>query len=268
MRKIHKVWLVGPETKLGQAILISLDQKFINTLSTSIEDVDVNVIDEALAFCYLNQPDAIINCYDFNDIDECKKNPEKAYKINAIVARNLAICSRKIGARFIHLSTDNVFGLESDTPYTEFDEPNATSVYGKSKLEGEKFVRDLSQKYFIVRTGYVYDKQHNYIDNNYDSSRKICPTSTSELAKFIVMLMNTPEYGVYHAHSRGYCTRLEFISKLEEYTPEKINFNEKNEKSEKSEIKNIQLDDFMLRVSNLYEFPTWEEDMLNSIKNK
>ncbi|HCW53145.1 MAG TPA: hypothetical protein DG753_05285 [Clostridium sp.] len=265
MRKIHKVWLAGAETKVRQSILKSIDQRIVNTLSTDIEDVDVSIIDEALAFSYLNQPDAIINCYDFNNIDECEKNPEKAYKINTIVARNLAICSRRIGARFIHLSTDNVFGIENDKPYTEFDEPNPTNVYGKSKAEGEKFIKNLAQKYFILRTGYVYDEQNNYVNNSYDISRKISPTSASELAKFIIILMNTPEYGVYHAHSKGYCTYLDFINKLMKYTSEKIDI---NEELEKHVFKNIQLDDLMLRISNLYEFPTWEEDMLNNIKKK
>lgn len=265
MRKIHKVWLAGADTKLGQAILKSLDQRIVNTLSTDTEDLDVGIIDEALAFCYLNQPDAIINCYDFNDIEECEKNPEKAYKINAIIARNLAICSRKIGARFIHLSTDNVFGEERDKPYAEFDVPNPTSVYGKSKFEGENFIKSLGQKYFIVRTGYTYDSKHSYEDKNYDTKRKISPTSTAELAEFIITLMNTPEYGVYHANSKEYCTYSEFINELNNYSNEKIQINKENEDSE---IQNIQLDNLMLRISKLYEFPTWKEDLLNNIKEK
>lgn len=265
MRKIHKVWLAGAETKIGQAFLKSIDQRIVNTLSTDIEDVDVSVIDEALAYSYLNQPDAIINCYDFNDIDECEKNPEKAYKMNAIVARNLAICSRKIGARFVHISTDSVFGEEREKPYTEFDVPNPINVYGRSKVEGENFIKDLGQKYFIVRTGYVYDAEHHYVDKNYDIRRKICPTSASELAKFIIMLMNTPEYGVYHAHSKGYCTYLEFIHEVMNHSNDKIEINKENENDS---FKNIKLDEFMLRISNLYEFPTWEEDLLNNVKEK
>jgi len=263
MRKIHKVWIAGAETKIGQSILKLLDKDVINALSTDIEDVDVSIIDEALAFCYLNQPDAIINCYDFNDIDACEENPEKAYKINAIVARNLAICSRKIGARLVHISTDNVFGLESEKPYTEFDEPNPVNVYGKSKLEAEKFIKSLGQKYFIVRTGYIYDDKHNYVDYNYDINRKICPTSALQLAKFIIMLMNTPEYGVYHAHSKGYCTYLEFIEELMKHSNKKIQV---DTEAKNNSFKNIQLDNFMLRISKLYDFPTWQEDILNNIK--
>lgn len=263
MRKIHKVWLAGADTMIGQAILKSLDQRIVNTISTDIEDVDIRVIDEALAFSYLNQPDAIINCYEMDDFKSCEEDPIEAFKINALAARNLAICSRKIESRFVQISTDNVFGEEKDTPYTEFDIPNPTSVYGKSKLEGENFVKSLAQKYFIVRTGYVYDAEHHYVDDNYDITRKISPTSASEIAKFIIMLMNTPEYGTYHAHSIGTCTYLEFMNEVMKHTEDKIDVNTNNEINT---FKNIELEEYMLKISSLYKFPTWEEDILNNIK--
>ena len=263
MRKIHKLWIAGAETVIGQAIIKSLDQRIVNTISTDIEDVDIRVIYEALAFSYLNQPDAIINCYELDDLKKCEENPIEAYRINALAARNLAICSRKIGARFVQISTDNVFGIENDLPYTEFDVPNPTSIYGKSKLEGENFVKNHGQKYFIVRTGYVYDSDH--IDVNYDISRKISPTSATELAKFIIMLMNTPEYGTYHAHSTGICTYSEFIDEMKKQL--KVEIMSKND-IKIDTIKNIELDEYMLKISSIYEFPTWEKDILNNIKHK
>ena len=84
MRKIHKVWLAGADTKIGQSILKSLDQRIVNTISTDIEDVDIRVIDEALAFSYLNQPDAIINCYEMDNYHECEENPMEAFKVNSL----------------------------------------------------------------------------------------------------------------------------------------------------------------------------------------
>ena len=77
MRKIHKLWIAGAETVIGQAIIKSLDQRIVNTISTDIEDVDIRVIDEALAFSYLNQPDAIINCYELDDLKKCEENHPK-----------------------------------------------------------------------------------------------------------------------------------------------------------------------------------------------
>lgn len=262
MRKIHKAWLIGSQTSIGQMILKEIDTQAINIIATDMDDVNVSNIDEALAFTYLNQPDAIINCYDLSNIKECEEDIEKAYKINAIVPRNLAICSRKIGARYVHLSTDNVYGKESDIPYNEFDMPNPVNVYGKSKLQGETFVREFSQKYFIIRTGYIYKDKADIFNTVNEIDRLIAPTSAEEIAKFIISIMNTPEYGVYHAGSTGYCTYEDFIKKASELDNSLHNINEQCSKV----YKNIPLDQFMLKISHLYQFKSWQnnlEDYLN-----
>lgn len=259
MRKIHKAWLIGAETCIGQAILNQIDPRVINIMPTDIDDIDVLNIDEALAYSYLNQPDAIINCYDLNDVNECEMDPIKAYKINSLIPRNLAVCSRRIGARLVHISTDNVFGEERNVPYNEFDSPNPINIYGNSKLQGENYIRELSQKYFIVRTGYVYGEKNGIKINSSKFSRYISPTSSKELASFIIKLMNTPEYGVYHASSTGYCSYETFIKKFSELSGATINSIENSMDSEL--IKNIQLDQFMLKLSDLYKFPSWETDL-------
>lgn len=259
MRKIHKAWLIGPETPIGQAILKEIDTRVINIIATDMEDVDILNIDEALAFSYLNQPDAIINCYDLNNIKECENDPVKAYRINSLLPRNLAICARKIGARLVHISTDNVFGKEGKTPYNEFDCPNPIDTYGKSKLQGENYIRELCQKYFIVRTGYVYEDEKDIISNYNKIERCISPTSAKEIASFIIMLMNTPEYGIYHAGSTGYCSYETFIRKFSELSG--VELSSIQSKADSESLKNIQLDQFMLKLTGLYKFPNWEDNL-------
>lgn len=265
MRKIHKAWLIGSETPVGQAILKQIDTMKINIIATDMDDVDVSQIDEALSFSYLNHPDAVINCYDLYDIDECEKDPIKAYKINSIVPRNLAICSRKIEARFIHLSTTSIFSKEIERGYTEFDEPSPSGIYAKSKFQGEKYVRELNNKYFIVRSDYIYGKKEDLIKRPFKENKIISPTSCNQIASFIISLMDTPEYGVYHASSTGTCTYNEFLKKYSELSNDTsiLELSIKNTDC----IKNIKIDKFMLKLCNVYKFPNWKEDLEKYINN-
>lgn len=256
MRKIHKAWLIGAETPIGQAILKQIDTRIINMITTDMDDVNISDIDEALAYSYLNQPDAIINCYEFSDTKECDEDPVKAYRINSLIPRNLAICARKIGARFVHISTDNVFGQEREIPYNEFDTPNPVSTYGKSKLQGENFVKELSQKYYIVRTSYVYGEKEDILNNPYKGKRTISPTSAEELADFIIKLMNTAEYGTYHAGNTGYCTYEQFMKKFSELSGKECSI-----KQSADSYRDIRLEQFMLKLSNVYTFSDWEKQI-------
>ena len=101
----------------------------------------------------VNRPDVIINCTGITDTDECEKNPEHAYRVNALGARNLSIVARKCGAKIVQLSTDDVFDGKSKKPYTEFDDTNPLTVYGRSKRAGENYVKG------IYTQAFCYPKQ-------------------------------------------------------------------------------------------------------------
>ena len=87
-----------------------------------------------MKFAELNRPDAIINCAGITDVTLCEENPELAYKVNALGARNLSIAARKVGAKFVQISTDDVFDGQSSEPYCEFDDTNPKTVYGLSLI--------------------------------------------------------------------------------------------------------------------------------------
>ena len=104
----------------------------------------------------VNRPDVIINCAGITDTEECEKNPEHAYRVNALGARNLSIVARKCGSKIVQLSTDDVFDGQSKKPYTEFDDTNPLTVYGRSKRAGENYVKEFTHKHFIIRSNWVY----------------------------------------------------------------------------------------------------------------
>ncbi len=278
MRKIQKIWIVGANGQLGRAIFNQLDSRNIDILATDIEDVDITNIEETLNFCDFNHPDAIINCAAFTNIDECEKDINKAYRVNALGPRNLSICARKVGARIVHVSTDHVFDGKSQNTYTEFDKTNPISIYGKSCLEGENFVREMAPKHFIVRTGWLYGEGKNFVNKvlraknfvNVIEDQTGTPTSAYELAKFIIKLVNTPEYGTYHATCKGSCTAYEFVKEILRLANIKnieINTISKEEAVGRApRPEHSVLDNFMISLSNIYEFPHWKDALSKYMK--
>ena len=160
------------------------------------------------------KPDVIINCAAFTNVDGCEKEEDKAFVANAIGPRNLAIASNKYGAKLIHVSTDYVFNGNATKPLIETDTPDPVSAYGRTKLAGENFVRDFSDRFFILRTAWLYGEGHNFVktmlklSETHDTVSVVkdqlgTPTSASELAKMIHVLEPTENYGIFHATCEG-----------------------------------------------------------------
>ncbi|MFR7519584.1 MAG: SDR family oxidoreductase [Mediterraneibacter faecis] len=138
-----------------------------------LDDLDITNTEEVLNFGIVNRPDVIINCCGVTDTDLCEKEPEHAYRVNALGARNLSIVARKNGAKIVQLSTDDVFDGQSKKPYTEFDDTNPLTVYGASKRAGENYVKEFTHKHFIIRSNWVYGKGgNNFVNRVLEDSRK------------------------------------------------------------------------------------------------
>ena len=139
---MRKIWICGAKGQIGQAINEIIDKLEFKVLDTDIDDLDITDTDEVLRFGEMNRPDIIINCAGLTNIEECENDISKAYKVNALGARNLSIIARKLEAKLVHISTDDVFDGKSDQPYNEFDQTRPQTAYGKSKLAGEQYVKE------------------------------------------------------------------------------------------------------------------------------
>lgn len=283
MKNMDKVWVIGANGQLGSAINELLDRREVEVLNTDLEEVDVTEAESVLNFGEMNRPDVIINCAGLTSVTECENNVEKAYKVNAVGARNVSIVARRIGAKLIHLSTDDVFDGKSQTPYGEFDSPVPCSVYGKSKLAGEQFVKDFAERYFIIRSNWIYGKGNNFIKKllelagqkeviNVSKESFGSPTSAKELARFIVYLMESSEYGVYHATCEGTCSRYEFAEEVIKLVGLSVKLeavhNEEDELAEQRPAYTV-LDNLMLRLLGNYQLPHWKEalaDYMHTLK--
>ena len=113
-----KVWIVGSEGQIGEAINEMLNPLEIEALNTDKNELDITQTDEVLRFGEINRPDVIINCAALTDVELCEKEPEHAFRVNALGARNLSIVARKTGAKMVQLSTDDVFDGLGKKPYT------------------------------------------------------------------------------------------------------------------------------------------------------
>ena len=168
-----RVWIAGASGRLGSALSHRFGGNTAYKLVTSDRDVAVEDVSVVGRFADINHPDVIINCAGLTDVQACEENPEEAYKINAIGARNLATAARRIDAKFIQISTDDVFGGDEGKAFCEFDDPHPTTMYGKSKYAGEKLVRELTDKHVIVRSSWLYGVgSYDFVDRVLDTAAK------------------------------------------------------------------------------------------------
>ena len=277
-----KVWIAGANGQIGRALNDMLDPMEIEALNTDIDELDITDTDEVLNFGTINRPDVIINCTGITNTDECEKNPEHAYRVNALGARNLSIVARKCGSKIVQISTDDVFDGKSKKPYTEFDDTNPLTVYGRSKRAGENYVKEFTHKHFIIRSNWVFGKGNNFVNRVLeaaDQGRALAvaedqygsPTSAKDLARIILHLIRTNEYGTYHATCQGVCNRYEFAKEILRLAGKEEQLNPvPTPQSDLSSARPAYavLDNFILRIIDVYEMPGWKDSLEEFMKEK
>ena len=108
-------------------------------------------------------PDVVVNAAAYTNVDGCETEADLAYRVNALGPRNLAQICEELGCDLLHVSTNYVFDGESSRPYEPFDTPDPISVYGRTKLAGEEYVRQLTNRWYVVRSAGVYGRGHNFV---------------------------------------------------------------------------------------------------------
>lgn len=213
-----KVLITGANGQLGRELTKQYKEKSnIELILTDVKDLDITDV-KAVYECVNNhKPEVIINCAAHTAVDKCETDVDMAYKINTIGPKNLASAANSIGAEIVQISTDYVFDGEGNKELTEFDEVNPQTVYGKTKLEGERVVEKLNSKHYIVRTAWLYGDGNNFVKTMLKLSetnktlkvvndQKGSPTSTVDLARVIINLVENKNYGLFHCTCKGECT--------------------------------------------------------------
>ena len=277
-----KIWITGANGQIGTAINEVLDPLEAEIFNTDKEELDITDTEEVLNFGEKNRPDVISNCAGIVDLNLCEKEPELAYRVNALGARNLSLVARKVGSKMVQLSTDDVFDGLSKTPYSEFDDTNPKTVYGKSKCAGENYVKEFTHKHFIIRSNWVFGKGNNFVNRVLeaaDQGRALAvaedqygsPTSAKDLARIILHLIRTNEYGTYHATCQGVCNRYEFAKEILRLAGKEEQLNPvPTSQSDLSSARPAYavLDNFILRIIDVYEMPGWKDSLEEFMKEK
>lgn len=275
-----KLWIVGSESQVGKAILSVLDPMELEVLCTDKEELDITNTEDVLSYGEINRPDVIINCAAVTDTKLCEAEPELAYRVNALGARNLSLVARKHNAKIVQISTDDVFDGKKETPYTEFDDTHPLTVYGRSKRAGENYVKEFTHKHFIIRSTWVYGEGKNFVNallQSVETETEVSiptdqygsPTSAKDLARIILHLIRTNEYGTYHATCKGHCSRMEFAEEILRLTGKTLKLNPAlAENIPTARPANAVLDNFILRIIDVYDMPTWQESLKEYLEAK
>lgn len=195
-------------------------------LLTDIDNMDITKPKNVFDFFNKNKPELVIHAAAYTDVDAAEKNKALVFKVNRDGTRNVAMACKKLDIPLVYISTDYIFGGGRRKPYTENDRPHPLSVYGLSKYTGEKEVRSITKKHFIVRSAWLYGPNgKNFVmtilrladelnELKIVNDQKGSPTYTFDLAEGIKKLIKTQAFGTYHLVNSGSCTWYQFAKEI------------------------------------------------------
>jgi len=271
-----KTLITGGKGQLGR----ELEKVLLNTgkyeiLSPGSGELDITKPGDVQRLILASKPEVIIHAAASTNVDQCELDQDSAYLVNALGTRNVTVAAAKIRAKLVYISTDYVFNGQARRPYTEFGEPDPINIYGKSKLAGERYVTGLSDKYFIVRTSWLYGHYgRNFVKTMLNLAKEKSevavvddqlgsPTYAKDLAYFIAELVQTGLYGIYHASNTGSCSWFDFaraifkMAGLSQIKVRPISTSELNRPAARPAYS--VLDNYCIRLEGLPKFRSWDD---------
>nr|WP_053377419.1 dTDP-4-dehydrorhamnose reductase [Paenibacillus sp. FJAT-27812] len=220
-----KIVITGASGQLGRELALWATDT-ADIIGFGREELDITSLPACRNLFALHRPDVVIHCAAYTAVDKAESEPDEAFRVNAAATRNVAVAAREVGAKLCYISTDYVFDGTGTAPYNEYDPTNPQTVYGKSKLAGEQAVQTLHDRFYIVRTSWVYGKYgNNFVKTmlkmagERDQLKVVAdqigsPTYTHDLAAFLLELVHTDYYGIYHASNSGVCSWYDFAKAI------------------------------------------------------
>jgi len=228
--KTKTILVIGSNGQLGTDMVRICKGAGYRTIGLDYPDVDITIEDATLTCIQKHHPDYIINCAAYTAVDNCETHPKEAFALNAEGPRILAVGAKAIDATLVHISTDYVFDGTKTSPYIETDPPNPSTIYGKSKLEGERLVATHCEKHLIFRIAWLYGIHGNNfvkaIRNNalkksaskepmlVVNDQTGTPTYTVEVCLQILNTIERDLFGIFHCTCEGTCTWYDFAAKI------------------------------------------------------
>ncbi len=283
-----KVLVTGVNGQLGHDVVNELTKRHHTAISTDRDEMDITNAGQVLAFVKENVPDVVIHCAAWTAVDLAEEHIDDTMKVNASGTRNIATACKEIGCKMIYISTDYVFDGEGTVAWKPDNKCNPLNVYGQSKYEGEVAVRELLDKYFIVRIAWVFGINGNNfvktmlrLGKTHDKLTVVSdqigtPTYTYDLAQLLVDMAESDKYGTYHATNEGgfiswYDFTVEILKQAAAYDNSYLNVNVIPVTSEAYPTKakrpsNSRLDKSKLTDSGFTPLPDWKDAVSRYLK--
>lgn len=221
-----RIFVTGASGQFGTDLVDLFKETGFEVFGISSKDLDITDRKAVEHLISEKNPDIIVHSAAYTKVDQAEQDIDEAYAVNAYGTRNIAMAAQICNAKLIYISTDYVFDGASQVPYNEFSPTSPQSVYGKSKLAGEQFVRQWIPQHYIIRTSWLFGKhgsnfvktmlklaeertQLNVVHDQFGS-----PTYTADLAEFVLQLLDKELYGTYHVSNAGVCSWYEFSKEI------------------------------------------------------
>lgn len=229
-----KILVTGANGMLGQDLCPILEDEDFDVIETNKNNLDITNLKNIEEFFAKINPDFVIHCAAYTNVDKAEEDKETAYKINADGTKNLVIACKNADIPILYISTDYVFDGTKKGKYLPSDKTNPINVYGETKLAGEDAVQEYDKSY-IIRTSWLYGHHgKNFVETmlrlkDKDEIKVVddqigCPTWTVELSNAIVNLINDEmPYGIYHICGSGNTSWYNFAKKIFELSNIEVN---------------------------------------------
>jgi dTDP-4-dehydrorhamnose reductase len=236
-----KIAIIGANGQLGFDLVRSFKNTEHEIVPLVHADIDVTNFKLSREVLKNIKPEAVINCAAYVRVDDAEEFADKAFAVNALGARNIALICSELNSVLVYISTDYIFDGRKEQPYTEEDIPNPLNVYGNSKLAGEFFVRNILEKYYIIRSSSLFGtagasgKGGNFVETMIKKARNkeeikvvddmvMSPTYTKDAAGMIknIIAKKLP-FGIYNVSNAGQCTWYDFSKRIFETLNMQVN---------------------------------------------
>ena len=283
---MSKFVVFGGAGQLGTDLLGILE----NSRGYGRSDADVLDLNALVKELRETRPRFVINCAAYVQVDAAESEPDVAFAVNALGARNVAMASQEVDAELIHISTSYVFGGDSEPPYREEDLPRPVNVYGTSKLAAEHFVSAICERYKIIRTSGLYGvrgarakgKGGNFVETmlrlaregkplRVVSDQRITPTYTVDLARKMTEICEADAIGIFHATNSGGPSWFDFaaeIFNLMSIEVDLTSITSSEYDSPATRPLNAVLDHVAFRSVGIKELPDWKDALGRYLKER
>ncbi|WP_088292029.1 dTDP-4-dehydrorhamnose reductase [Bacillus mycoides] len=277
-----KVLVTGAKGQLGQDVVNLLAEQTWEVFGLGREELNITDEKQVSEKVLLIQPDIIIHTAAYTQVDQAESDEEAAFNVNAEGTKYLAKAAEAVGAKFCYVSTDYVFDGTKNEPYKADDQTNPQTVYGKSKLVGEQYTQEYCSKNYIVRTSWVFGLYgNNFVKTMLrlaEEKKELgivhdqvgSPTYTTDLARFIINLVQTDKYGIYHGSNSGVCSWYEFAKEIFEQSNIEIMVNPLTTEDfprPAARPKYSVLDKGMIEQNGFESFQDWKKALKDFLKN-